>query len=177
MGALNAATMVVIMIETAEVLEQLDNIAAVGGVDLLLIGTNDLCASLGSLLDAGTSGAGPFTGTRNARKWTAPRSGEPPGVRTFSCVPGPCEGACGALRGSAPKNCPPQFQRRRNPRASPRIRWCVSVATPDRARRRARRHAPHRTFLTNCAAHMQGSFTRQTVSSRQNEIVSVESVE
>jgi 4-hydroxy-2-oxoheptanedioate aldolase len=56
MGALNAATMVVIMIETAEVLEQLDNIAAVGGVDLLLIGTNDLCASLGSLLDAGTSG-------------------------------------------------------------------------------------------------------------------------
>jgi len=45
--ALNAATTVVIMIEAAEALAQIDEIAQVAGVDLLLIGTNDLCASLG----------------------------------------------------------------------------------------------------------------------------------
>lgn len=47
MHALNNATVVVIMIESAEALQQIDEIAAVDGVDLLLIGTNDLCASLG----------------------------------------------------------------------------------------------------------------------------------
>jgi 4-hydroxy-2-oxoheptanedioate aldolase len=45
--AVNEATMVVTMIETAEALSQVEAIAAVPGVDLLLIGTNDLCASLG----------------------------------------------------------------------------------------------------------------------------------
>ena len=45
--AVNAATMVVIMIETKEALEAIDEIAAIDGVDLLFIGTNDLCASLG----------------------------------------------------------------------------------------------------------------------------------
>lgn len=44
---LNAATMVVIMIETAEALAEIDEIARVEGVDLLLIGTNDLCSSFG----------------------------------------------------------------------------------------------------------------------------------
>ena len=39
--------MVVIMIESGEALAEVDEIAAVEGVDLLLIGTNDLCASLG----------------------------------------------------------------------------------------------------------------------------------
>src|SRR6266567_3974741 len=46
-NALNATTMVVIMIETAEALAEIDEIARVEGVDLLLIGTNDLCSSLG----------------------------------------------------------------------------------------------------------------------------------
>jgi len=45
--AMNEATMVVIMIETAEALAAIDDIAAIDGVDLLFIGTNDLCASLG----------------------------------------------------------------------------------------------------------------------------------
>ena len=45
--AVNAATMVVIMIETKEALVAIDEIAAIDGVDLLFIGTNDLCASLG----------------------------------------------------------------------------------------------------------------------------------
>ena len=45
--ALNAATMVVIMIETVEALTEIDEIARVEGVDLLLIGTNDLCSSIG----------------------------------------------------------------------------------------------------------------------------------
>jgi 2-keto-3-deoxy-L-rhamnonate aldolase RhmA len=45
--ALNEATMVIVMIESAEALAAVEDIAAVEGVDLLLIGTNDLCASLG----------------------------------------------------------------------------------------------------------------------------------
>ena len=45
--ALNDATMVVVMIESAEAAAAVDEIAAVKGVDMLLIGTNDLCASLG----------------------------------------------------------------------------------------------------------------------------------
>jgi 4-hydroxy-2-oxoheptanedioate aldolase len=45
--ALNAETMVVVMIESAEALAAVDEIASVQGVDLLLIGTNDLCSSLG----------------------------------------------------------------------------------------------------------------------------------
>ena len=46
-GALNEATMVLIMIESTEALAEVDAIAAVDGVDLLFIGTNDLCSSLG----------------------------------------------------------------------------------------------------------------------------------
>ena len=45
--ALNDATMVIVMIESADALRQVDEIAAVQGVDMLFIGTNDLCASLG----------------------------------------------------------------------------------------------------------------------------------
>lgn len=45
--ALNESTLVVIMIESADALDAIDAIAAVEGVDMLLIGTNDLCASLG----------------------------------------------------------------------------------------------------------------------------------
>ena len=45
--ALNDATMVVVMIESAEAAAAVDDIAAVEGVDMLFIGTNDLCASLG----------------------------------------------------------------------------------------------------------------------------------
>ncbi len=45
--ALNDATMVVLMMETAAALENVDALAAVEGVDMLLIGTNDLCAELG----------------------------------------------------------------------------------------------------------------------------------
>lgn len=45
--ALNHATMVVVMIESAAALAAVDDIAAIDGVDLLLVGTNDLCASLG----------------------------------------------------------------------------------------------------------------------------------
>jgi 2-keto-3-deoxy-L-rhamnonate aldolase RhmA len=45
--ALNDATMVVAMIESAEAVEVVDEIASVDGIDLLLLGTNDLCNSLG----------------------------------------------------------------------------------------------------------------------------------
>jgi 2-keto-3-deoxy-L-rhamnonate aldolase RhmA len=43
----NEATLVIPMIETLEALELVDEIAAVDGVDSLLIGTNDLCAEMG----------------------------------------------------------------------------------------------------------------------------------
>ncbi|TMH23846.1 MAG: aldolase [Betaproteobacteria bacterium] len=45
--ALNEATMVIVMIESAEALAAVDEIAAVDGVDMLFIGTNDLCSSFG----------------------------------------------------------------------------------------------------------------------------------
>lgn len=45
--ALDAATMVVPMVETIEALEHVEEIAAVDGVDLLLVGTNDLTAEMG----------------------------------------------------------------------------------------------------------------------------------
>jgi 4-hydroxy-2-oxoheptanedioate aldolase len=46
-AALNAATLVFAMLETRAALDEVDAIAAVDGLDLLLIGTNDLCAELG----------------------------------------------------------------------------------------------------------------------------------
>ncbi len=46
-AALNAATMVVVMIETEAALANVEAIAAVDGVDLLMVGTNDLCAEMG----------------------------------------------------------------------------------------------------------------------------------
>jgi len=44
---LNEATMVVAMIESVDALAAVDEIAAVNGVDMPFIGTNDLCNSLG----------------------------------------------------------------------------------------------------------------------------------
>jgi len=45
--ALNAANLTVVMLETPTAIANADEIAAVPGVDVLLIGTNDLCAELG----------------------------------------------------------------------------------------------------------------------------------
>ncbi len=47
MPALNEATFIVVMVETPEALENVDEMAAVAGVDCVLIGTNDLCATMG----------------------------------------------------------------------------------------------------------------------------------
>jgi len=44
---LNAATLVVAMIETPRALENAEAIAAVPGIDVLLMGTNDLCLEMG----------------------------------------------------------------------------------------------------------------------------------
>ena len=46
-AALNDATTVVLMMETRAALENVEALAAVDGVDMLMIGTNDLCAELG----------------------------------------------------------------------------------------------------------------------------------
>ena len=44
---INANTLVTVMLETPEAIENADAIAAVAGIDVLLIGTNDLCAEMG----------------------------------------------------------------------------------------------------------------------------------
>ena len=46
-AAANDATAVIAMMETKDALDRVEEIAAVPGVDLLLIGTNDLCGELG----------------------------------------------------------------------------------------------------------------------------------
>ncbi|WP_270938955.1 HpcH/HpaI aldolase family protein [Falsiroseomonas oryzae] len=46
-SGLNAATTIVCMIETEEGVAEADAIAAVAGVDVLLIGSNDLCTEMG----------------------------------------------------------------------------------------------------------------------------------
>ncbi|MGH7328598.1 MAG: HpcH/HpaI aldolase family protein, partial [Polyangiaceae bacterium] len=46
-ATLNATTLIVVMLETPEAIERADEIAAVPGVDVLLVGTNDLCAEMG----------------------------------------------------------------------------------------------------------------------------------
>lgn len=47
MAALNQATMVTVMMETLEALERVDEIAAVEGVDMLFVGSNDLTTEMG----------------------------------------------------------------------------------------------------------------------------------
>ncbi|OJW22823.1 MAG: aldolase [Rhodospirillales bacterium 69-11] len=45
--AMNATSMLVVMLETAAALDAVEEIIAVDGVDMLLVGSNDLCAELG----------------------------------------------------------------------------------------------------------------------------------
>jgi 4-hydroxy-2-oxoheptanedioate aldolase len=45
--AVNELTLVVVMLETRDAIARADEIAAVKGVDVVLIGTNDLCATMG----------------------------------------------------------------------------------------------------------------------------------
>src|SRR6266700_3251456 len=45
--ALNAANLTIVMLETPTAIENAAEIAAVPGVDVLLIGSNDLCAEMG----------------------------------------------------------------------------------------------------------------------------------
>jgi 4-hydroxy-2-oxoheptanedioate aldolase len=46
-AALNEATMVIVMMEAVDALEHVEEIAAVDGIDMMLIGTNDLTAEWG----------------------------------------------------------------------------------------------------------------------------------
>src|SRR6267378_1960857 len=46
-AAMNEATMVVVQFETADAIDKADEIAAVEGVDMVLMGTNDLLADMG----------------------------------------------------------------------------------------------------------------------------------
>ena len=47
MQALNDATLVAAMVESVKAIENADELASVAGLDMLLVGTNDLCNSLG----------------------------------------------------------------------------------------------------------------------------------
>ena len=51
--AINTATLLILMLETPEAIANADAIAAIPGVDALLIGTNDLCMELGIPGDVG----------------------------------------------------------------------------------------------------------------------------
>lgn len=53
--SLNQASLVIVMLETPQAIENADAIAAVPGVDVLLMGTNDLCAEMGIHGDFGNS--------------------------------------------------------------------------------------------------------------------------
>ena len=45
--SLNDSMLIVIMLESPKAIENVDEIAAVSGVDVILIGTNDLCMEMG----------------------------------------------------------------------------------------------------------------------------------
>ena len=44
---INAATMIVVMLETPQAVDNVERIAETPGVDVLLVGTNDLCIEMG----------------------------------------------------------------------------------------------------------------------------------
>jgi 2-keto-3-deoxy-L-rhamnonate aldolase RhmA len=46
-AAINAATLLILMIETPEAIDRVEEIAAVPGFDVLLVGANDLCMEMG----------------------------------------------------------------------------------------------------------------------------------
>jgi 2-keto-3-deoxy-L-rhamnonate aldolase RhmA len=46
-AALDGETLVAVMLETGQAIDAADSIAAVQGIDMIMIGTNDLCADLG----------------------------------------------------------------------------------------------------------------------------------
>lgn len=52
---MNDETLVVVMLESPRAIENADKIAAVNGIDSLLIGTNDLCAEMGIHGDFGNA--------------------------------------------------------------------------------------------------------------------------
>jgi 2-keto-3-deoxy-L-rhamnonate aldolase RhmA len=52
-AALNAANLIVVMLETPAAIDNAEAIAAVEGIDVLLIGTNDLCIDMGIAGDLG----------------------------------------------------------------------------------------------------------------------------
>lgn len=57
-AALNAANLTIVMLETPTAIDNAEEIAAVPGVDVLLMGTNDLCAEMGIHGDFGNERVG-----------------------------------------------------------------------------------------------------------------------
>src|SRR6516165_8594018 len=62
-SALNAANLTIVMLETPTAIANAEEIAAVPGVDVLLIGTNDLCAEMGIHGDFGNERVADAYGT------------------------------------------------------------------------------------------------------------------
>src|SRR5260221_1343845 len=75
--ALNAANLTVVMLETPTAIANADEIASVPGVDVLLIGTNDLCAEMGIHGDFGNARVADAYGTMIA---AARKYGKFPGM-------------------------------------------------------------------------------------------------
>jgi 2-keto-3-deoxy-L-rhamnonate aldolase RhmA len=95
-SAINAATLVVVMLETPRAVENAAAIAAVPGIDSLLIGTNDLAMELGILALSATSASPPpikRPSTRAAPTASSPGSAALP---TASCCAAISRLACGS---------------------------------------------------------------------------------
>ena len=76
--ALNAANLTVVMLETPTAIANAAEIAAVPGVDVLLIGSNDLCAEMGIPGDFGNDRLAEAYGTMIAgcaQRWKISRDG------------------------------------------------------------------------------------------------------
>lgn len=96
---LNDLTMIVVQIESPEAVENADAIAAVPGIDILLVGTNDLCAAMGidgqsddprveaayARVIAAAKKHGKHVGTAGARSETATRRFIEMGARLVGC--------------------------------------------------------------------------------------------
>src|SRR6267378_1154494 len=76
-SALNAANLTIVMLETPTAIANAEEIAAVPGIDVLLIGTNDLCAEMGIHGDFGNERVADAYGTMIA---AARKHGKFPGM-------------------------------------------------------------------------------------------------
>jgi 2-keto-3-deoxy-L-rhamnonate aldolase RhmA len=86
-SALNAANLTVVMLETPTAIANAEEIAAVPGIDVLLIGTNDLCAEMGIHGDFGNERVADAYRTMTQRRESMENFPEWPGSTTRRSCP------------------------------------------------------------------------------------------